>query len=277
MCLNMPFTDKSDLYGALNEDGVNNVATHIMRQRPSLFNYGTALVAANPELHCEKIEATPDVIYRGNPLMTVEDPLPVLGTDGAVALNFCFQLTKAKIDFHPGDVVTLPPELSPPLAKQSFAVYIRVCGALGCPTKEELEKIPPPPPPQQEKEPRPPEPPIVPIPRKLECFCLDLYVTGHVEVTGPTGDQKLTAKVDGMEIVDIKPEGLENNIECYLNMVLQLVILPRTSVALETMVFDIMNMVSLTLTPTPTSTTLPNNPAIEDDQLKVYIDMGVTP
>ena len=106
---------------------------------------------------------------------------------------------------------------------------------------------------------------------------MDLYVTGHVEVTGPTGDQKLTAKVDGMEIVDIKPEGLENSIECYLNMVLQLVILPRTSVALEALVFDIMNMVSLTLTPTPTSTTLPNNPAIEDDQLKVYIDMGVTP
>src|SRR4030042_1356291 len=122
----MPFTDKSDLYAALNEDGINNVATHIMRQRPSLFNYGTALVAAKPELLCERIVATPDVINRGNPLITIEDPLPVLGTNGTVALNFCFQLTKARIDFHPGDIITLPPELNPPLAKQSFAIYIRV-------------------------------------------------------------------------------------------------------------------------------------------------------
>jgi hypothetical protein len=100
---------------------------------------------------------------------------------------------------------------------------------------------------------------------------------GHVEVTGPVGDQKLTAKVDGLEIVDITPTGLENNIECYLNLLLQLVILPRTSVALEKMVFDLLKIVTITLTPTPTSAALPNNPAIEDDQLKVYIDMEVPP
>jgi hypothetical protein len=38
----MAFTDNSDLYGAINEEGINLIAQHIMRQRPSLFNYGTA-------------------------------------------------------------------------------------------------------------------------------------------------------------------------------------------------------------------------------------------
>jgi hypothetical protein len=273
----MPYTDKCDLYGAVNEDGINNVATHIMRQRPSLFNYGTALVAAKPELLCEPIHPAPEVISKGNPLITVEDPLPVFGTNGLVALNYCFQLTKARIDFHPGDVVTLPPELNPPLAKQSFAIYVRVCGGIGCPSKEAVDALPPIPPPPPKEEKGPPQPPTVPEPRKMECFCLDLYVTGHVEVTGSVGDQKLTGKIDGFEIVDIKPEGLENSIECYIKMLLYLVIMPRTSIALEKMVFDILNLATITLTLTPTSAAIPYNPAIEDDQLKVYIDVGVSP
>ncbi len=250
-----------------------------MRQRPSLFNYGTALLASKPELFCERVVVDPEVTKRGNPIITVEDPLPVLGTNGAVALNFCFQITKVEVDFHPGNIVTLPPELNPPLKPQSFAFYTRVCGGLGCLSKDIVEGIPPPqplPPPEKE-EPTPKPPPEVPSPRELVCFCLDLVVVGHVEVTGSTGNQKLLGKVDGLEIVDIKPEGLENSLECYLNLLLQLVILPRTSIALEKMVFDILNLATITLSLTPTSSTVPFNPAIEEDQLKVFIDVGVTP
>ena len=45
----MAFTDNCDLYAAVHEDGVNLVIRHIMRQRPSLFNYGTSDVAHNRE------------------------------------------------------------------------------------------------------------------------------------------------------------------------------------------------------------------------------------
>ena len=38
----MALTDKCDLFGAVHEKGVNRVTRHMMRQRPSLFNYGTA-------------------------------------------------------------------------------------------------------------------------------------------------------------------------------------------------------------------------------------------
>jgi len=274
----MPLTDNCDLYGAVHENGINNVVKHIMRQRPSLFNYGTAYIAAKPELLCEPIRPDPAVIKYGNPLLTVEDPLPVLGTNGTIALNYCFQLTKIEIDFHPGNIFTLPSELNPPLAKQSFAIHARVCGGIGCPSKDIVEKIPPPQPPTHDKEEAtPPGPPIIPDPRKIECFCLDLYVVGHIEVTGPIGNQKLLGKVDGLEIVDIEPKGLENSIECYLNLLVQLVILPQTSIALEKMVFDILNIATITLIPSPTSTSIPNNPAIEENQLKVFIDLEVPP
>lgn len=269
----MPLTANSDLYGAVHEEGINLVVQHIMQQRPSLFNYGTALVAGTPELLCERIDPAPAVIERGNPLISVEDPLPVLGTNGAVALNFGFQLIKVEVDFHPGNVITLPPELNPPLGAQHFAIHVRVCGGLGCPSRDNVERIPPLPPPDPEHE-GPKEPPIIPRPERLVCFCLDLFVVGHAEITGPVGDQWLLGKVDGLEIVDIQPEGLENSLECYLNLLVQLVILPRVSVALSTMVFDILDLATITLS---ASTTVPNNPAIEDDQIKVFIDLGVSP
>lgn len=267
----MAFTDNSDLYGAIQEDGINIVAQHVMRQRPSLFNYGTDLVASNPELLCKTIDPAPAVLERGNPLISVEDPLPVLGTNGAVALNFCFQLTDVKVDFHPGNVITLPPELNPPLGAQHFAIQVHVCGGLGCPSKEIVDEIEDITPTLTHRVPKEGAP-IVPHPR-MECFCLDLFVVGHAEVTGTVGNQRLLGKIDGLEIADIEPEGLENSLECYLNLLLQLVILPRASFAIENMVLGILNLATITLS---ASTTVPNNPVIEDDQLKIFIDCEVS-
>ena len=62
----MAFTDNCDLFGSVHEDGVNRVIRHIMRQRPSLFNYATADVAGNPRLCCSKIAHTSDVTRYGN-------------------------------------------------------------------------------------------------------------------------------------------------------------------------------------------------------------------
>ncbi len=33
----MPFTDLSDLYGSVNEEGINRVVRQVMRKRPSLL------------------------------------------------------------------------------------------------------------------------------------------------------------------------------------------------------------------------------------------------
>jgi hypothetical protein len=111
-----------------------------MRQRPSLFNYGTSLLASNPEMLCERVDPAPEVVRNENPLVTVLDPLPVIGLSGfppgsigptGLALNFGAQLSNGEIDFFQGNVFTLPPELSP-LASQRLAVHFRVCAGIGC-------------------------------------------------------------------------------------------------------------------------------------------------
>ena len=77
----MAFTSNSDVFVSVNEAGINQIVRHVMLQRPSLFNYGTDAVIRNPELWCAPIEAAPAVHQRGNPLITREPPLPLMGTD----------------------------------------------------------------------------------------------------------------------------------------------------------------------------------------------------
>src|SRR5438445_12277758 len=129
----MAFTDNCDLHGAVHEDGLNLVVRHIMRQRPSWFNYATAYVATHPEVACEKVDRTFDVDNRGNPLFGIKGPVPVLGADApAFGLNYAVQVTSAEIDFYPGNVVNLPAELAPPLGAQRFALAVKMCGGRDC-------------------------------------------------------------------------------------------------------------------------------------------------
>ena len=291
----MAFTDHCDVFGAVHEDGINLVARHVRRQRPSLFNYGTQFFAAHPDLLCKKIDAHPEVIRRKNPLITVEDPLPIPGTNGLLGLDFCLQLTEVKIDFHKGNAINLPPELNPPLQPQRLAIAAQVCGGIACPEREVAEKfgeiiasLSPPVRlpgskeddrrPNDPKNPDGPRPPIRPIPaRKPLCFCLDVFAVAHVEIVGPGGAEVLVTRLDGLEIVDIKPDGLESNLECFLATTLRVGILPRVRIALDTLTFELGKFAKLKVKPTPISAAVPNNPAIEDDQLKVFINVEVLP
>ena len=130
-------------HGAVHEDALNLLIHHIMRQRPSWFNYGSAAVAGNPKLWCLPIKPSRDVVTRMNPLMTVQDPLqlPLLGTPFSVALDFCVQIAKLAIDFHPGGTIALPPQLAPPLATQHFAIAGKACASIGCPSDKLLDRV----------------------------------------------------------------------------------------------------------------------------------------
>jgi hypothetical protein len=139
----MTFTDNCDLYGAVHEHGANRVIRHIMRQRPSLFNYATADVAANRKPWCSQVRFTQDVVKHGDPLFTIVDPSRVPGGDASpVGIGFCAQLTDAEIDFHPGEPIALPAELNPPLPQQRFSLMLPLCGSIECPSQDPIDHIP---------------------------------------------------------------------------------------------------------------------------------------
>ncbi|MCC6613378.1 MAG: hypothetical protein IT320_07850 [Anaerolineae bacterium] len=336
----MPFTDHSDLYGAVHDEGINRVVRHIMRQRPSLFNYATPVFHQRPELFCQKIDVADKVTKAGNPIFTEQEPLPIFGTPVPMGLNFCVQFTDFQIDFHPTDQFELPPELGSKLQPQRMAVRARACAGLDCPPKELIDELVPilerlnvaqrklfvdeiggddkekraaaaqrissgtqdaPVASIQRRvsvaapnvttgittvPPRGRDVFVLPT-RELMCFCLEVYAVAHFEwgtVPGFEG-QWLKPRVDGIEIVDIAPTPMENAIECFVMTTLRLGILPRLIVPMEKMVLDVTAMLQeqglnvgqqITLEPAAVPGDVPNNPAIEQNEIRAFINLNVS-
>jgi hypothetical protein len=275
----MAFTDNCDLFASFHEDGFNRLISHAMRQRPSLFNYATASIVQNPQFLCEVIEPHPVVSKRGNPFVTVEQPLPIVGSN--FALEFAVQLRKLTLDFHPGDEFQLPPELAP-LQPQRMGIKLRFCAGLGCPPDEIIDRlIPPPTNPDARPNPTGAGPTgneqVRPLPfRRLLCFCLDVYVTGGVAIKSYWGKPWLEPFLTGVEIVDVSPQNLEQSLECYIKLLLKLVILPKLRLILDSISFNIGQLATVTIVPAPITVAIPDNPAIEEDQLKAFVNVEIT-
>jgi hypothetical protein len=292
----MALTDHCDVFGSLDEKAFNNVVRDLQQQRPSLFNYGTISFVQNLELLCNQEflrTIDRDVALFGNPIVTERPLLSIPAYTGPFGLEYCFQLSELSIDFHPGNVHALPQELTPPLKPQRFSLKARACAGLACPGIEILNKYAPSERPffpvvfgpdspvQQPKRPKEDDKkddPIVvatptspfPFDRKnVLCFCLDLFVILGIERGGPANEPFISFRLENLEIVDVKPAGLEDSVECYLKSVLILGILPKVKLALRALVFNIKDF--LTINPTPISAAVPFNPAVEDDQIKVFI------
>ena len=309
----MAFTGKSGLFAAVHENGINKTIGQLMLQRPSLFNYATLLFTqALSTQFCQPIAPPPG----GGPLFTVESPLPVLGAPKPVGLDWCLQLSNVSIDLYAGHTLTLPPELDP-IGFQQFALHLRACFGLACPSDLVVENLaaemeaavaesvlraaePPAPPPPTTSPPvsgggvQPAlaaravggtNAPTVPSVNVL-CNCLDVFGVGHFErgtVAGVRG-QFLKTRLDDLEVVDLvtdPPSNLESMLECYLKVVLRLGVLPRLIVPMQSLVLNITQMLQanstsigqhVTVVP---ATDVPNNPDVEDDQIKVFFNLKV--
>ena len=282
----MAFTNHSGLFAAVDENAINTTIGHLMRQRPSLFNYATLIFTqALSSQFCMPIAPPPG----GGPLFTVEPQLPVLGAPQPLGLDWCLQLSSVSIDLYPGRTLTLPPELDQ-IGSQQFALHLRACFGLACPDDLVIENL------AAEMEAvvaarvlgvAVPTADIQPVPSaNVLCSCLDLFGVGHFEwgaVAGVPG-KFLKTRLDNLEIVDLvtnPPSNLESMLECYLRVVLRLGVLPRLIVPMQSLVLNITKMlqdndtsigqhVTLVL-----ATDVPNNPAVEDDELKVFFNLKV--
>jgi hypothetical protein len=271
----MAFTDNCSLYFAVNETGVNRIGQHIMQQRPSLFNYATPDVAANRELWCQVPKFTEDVTLFGNPVFHIIDQyIPVIGADSPpVGLGFCAQVTRAEIDFYPGNAIALPPPLA--LEEQQLAAHLTLCGGVVCADTKILDQISTTKSGTQKGDSR--EPPAeVHVRGQMDCFCLDAFVTAHVAIEEINGARRLIGKIDGVEIVDVQPKGLEAILECYIRTALVLFLRQKLTFPIAELFLKIplLDLGTVTIAPTP-NPRVAHNPAVEDDQLKVFVDVTV--
>lgn len=253
----MTFTHYSDIYVAVQDAGINRSLKHIMAQRPSLFNYGSVLPATNPMPVCREIRTVPRVVQANNPLISRTDPLPIIQTP--ITLDYIVQLTGGMIYFFPGNAFSLPPELDPPLKEQQFAINFKVCAGLICQSWNSVLSFPS----NSKKE-----------EGDIDCLCLNVFATGGFGIAGIPGKQTVSMNISGIEIPELKLEGLEKMIGCYALLTLNQGIFPQIMDAISTLAFNAINlpksMGSLTIS---ASMTAPHNPAIEDSQLKVFANL----
>jgi hypothetical protein len=271
------FTDHCDLFASISEDGINLIAKHVLAQRPSLFNYATEYIVSHQKLACRPVAHTVDVTNHGNPLFTTVPALPVFGADSPpVGLNFCVQAVSATVDFAPGNTINLPAQLNPPLQPQHLALQVRICGGLDCPSNEIIDIVPVIPPGQEGDQRVPPQEIVLPT-RRLQCFCIDAYAVGHIQAETLFGKPTLIGHVDSVHVDGIAPPGLSANIDCYIRTTFELLLREKLTFPAATMLFNISLLnaanVTATLTPNPP---IPNNPAIETDQLKLFVNLQIS-
>ena len=117
--------------------------------------------------------------------------------------------------------------------------------------------------------------PIIPV-DKLQCFQLQLYVVGHLEktLTGVPPVDTVGMELDGLEIVDLQPSGLESAVECYINALIRAVLIPQLKLALEPIVVKALGL-SVTISPSlaPDVTV---NPDVEENELRIWVNVKIT-
>ena len=228
---------------------------------------------------CRSIEAHPRLNQHGNPLVTIIDPLPLPGSH--FALNFSVQIVDVKIDFHPGNVVTLPAELAP-LPAQRLAISLKVCAGIGCPPAQAIaDNIPPPPDPDADPNAPPPPPPpqvVLPPGQRLICVCLDASLVGGFRFKEYFQHFFLEPVVDRIEISDIQPPDLESGLECLIDATLRFE-LPAEAPHPARQVCARPHRRRLDFVqpkPVPVSPQVPNNPALEQNEVRAFIDVEVS-
>ncbi len=257
----MALTSFANVFASIDDSVIDGLARKLMFERPALFNYGDAGVAAHPEAlcHAPSVDAA---IPRSAWVKKVTLPATVdgkqLGMLTVPALNFCAQITAVEIDFSPGDVITLPPELNPPLPGQRVAVHVGLAAGLGDGT--------------------------APTP-SLHCFSLDLYLVVGIQVEGqaPIG-QPITLRVHpavgNIEIAGLTPDGLRDSLRILLTTFAQTLIkYMEDHGGIRIKVQPKFDQVKIKVNPFPAPIVpgLPNNPAVEQNQLKTFVDLNIAP
>lgn len=266
----------ADLFAAVTDDAVNRAIGFAHARAPYLFNYvspsvGFTLDPGGQVVGTQDLWLVCSPVPDGPPNVPKYRRMPPFELPGIpIKLPWCIQLVHLKLDFHPTDTVALPAELLPPLPAERFAIEAMLQFGLACLPDRLVEVLRQ----QNMRAVTHLRPTVLPV-QTLDCFVLSVFATGHLEVrstpagsTPPVDDIALA--VDGIEIVDIAPVGLEHAIECYLVAMLEGYVLPEAVLGLQRLATKTLNLV----TPTPLlEPGHPHNPAIEANELRIWLNL----
>ncbi len=259
----MAFTSFANVFASIDDSVIDALAAKLMRDRPLWFNYGDARSVAHPEALCQPLQNVDPSIPLAARVTLINLPATInagqeLGTLTVPALNFAAQITSVQIDFAPGDIVNLPPELNPPLPLQRLAIHLGMAAGLGDGNATTLS---------------------------LNCFSLDVYLIAGVQVSGqaPLG-QPVTLHIfpvlQSVEIGGLVPDGLRDSIRILLTTFAQTLFGYIDANGGITLVktIDLKDVkIKVNPFPAPTGPGLPANPAVQQNQFEIFADLNIAP
>jgi hypothetical protein len=256
------FTKGCDIYFAVHENGINDVMNRAMKFLPSFFNF-TDVLSSSSSSACVQIGPDPTVAARGDPLLSrilppasiyapfvvplQQSPLQLtpLSINLPNPLGYVLQLATMQVDFNPSNAIALPSSVPHPLPSQNLAIRAKVAAGMTCPSSQELS-----------------------------CFSLDLYA--EFALKGASA-QFLGMKMNALEIAGLKPDGLSDIIECYTeylaNQVFSWLSLQVNNLVSGPLPFNSLGGVVKELQVSPATVPNESNPAVEGDQLKLFMDV----
>lgn len=189
----MSLTNAQDVFAAIHESGLNDVLRRFFSARPRYLNFGSPGFVATTTVNATQMGAI---------------PFPGI----SAGINWSVALGVPVVDVHPQSRA-LPPELTPMQAQRvSLQLSVEICidcvDHQGQPDHQDpgdkkfLDRL---------------------VHGKLNpvCFKVDVFAIAHVERTSSPDGDALRLIVDAVELVDLRPNGMESVIECLILQVLR--------------------------------------------------------
>jgi hypothetical protein len=227
-----------------------------MQYLPSFFNYSDDKAPSgdwtaqnfNPRVACIPVNPDPSVgswvysVIKIPPNLQLPLNLQLPQIDN-LPFILVAQLAQLKVDFYPGNVITLPSTLPSPLPAQSLAVQAQLYTGLSCPSTGDLG-----------------------------CFSLDLFA--ELALKSPQSTQFINMNIGALDVSGLQPDGLRNILDCYAEYLANQLLSPVNNtinnLLSKPLPVPMQGITNLKISPAGVS----NNLAIEDDQLKVFMNLS---
>ena len=249
-------TKNCDFYFAIHENGINRMINRAMRYLPSFFNYTdeTGIPARdwtvqnfNPRVACVPVDPDPSVgswVYSVIKIPPLQLPmnlqLPQIDNTQFIMVA---QLPQLKVDFYPGNAITLPSTLPHPLPAQTLAIQAMLDAGISCPSTGDLG-----------------------------CFSLGMFA--ELALKKPNSTQFLDVNICSLDVAGLQPDGLRKTLDCYAvyltNQILASASNTINALLSSPLPVPMQGITNLKVSPASVS----NNPAIENDQLKVFMNLS---
>ncbi|MEM9530667.1 MAG: hypothetical protein AAGA23_07095 [Pseudomonadota bacterium] len=191
---------------------LEGAAQALLREQSALFHRATLAFTRDPGLLCREIPGRAVEVTSAQAALGLEEALPLLATDGQFGVEFCFQVTDWRLEdlrISPsGGAATMPMTLA---------------GGVICPRSGAAQAG---------------------SYCLVQGFCLELLLLLDTRWVGGGRCPQLEVSLSALEMADLRPELLEDDLACYVATTLEVGIVPRIRRALDCILFELGHEVS---------------------------------